>query len=107
MKDQAILKKGGWVFFLDDKEVTQEEYEKRYPPPKKTGGPSSLIGWSKPVESDALSVHPSQVKEAMERDRAHGVPTEYTPDGRPIIRSYAHKRALMRSLGVHENNCFS
>lgn len=54
---------------------------------------------SKPKYSDALKVHPKQVKEAMERDKRAGVPTDYLPDGRPIIVSRAHQKRLIKSLG--------
>jgi len=102
-RDQAILGKNGWQHFLDGQEVTQEEYEKRYPPPEKCSGPSSFIAW-KPLESDALAVHPSQIKEAMEMAQARGVPTSFTPDGRPILTSRSHRKAYMQAHGFFDRD---
>lgn len=53
----------------------------------------------KPKLSDALGVHSSQVEEATESAKKHGVPTEFTPDGRPIIRSRAHQKAYLKAYG--------
>lgn len=70
---------------------------------EQTAAPSSLS--STPVHpSDALAVHPRQVREAAARDRLHGVPTEYLTDGRPVIRSRAHQKALLRSLKMHNRD---
>lgn len=32
----------------------------------------------------------------MERARKHGIPTSYTKDGKPIITSRAHQKALLK-----------
>jgi len=53
--------------------------------------------WSRAIKSDAMSVHPSQVKEAMEHCRKMGVPTDYTEDGRPILRDRNHRARFMRA----------
>lgn len=45
------------------------------------------------VPSDTLAVHPKQVEEAIQFCKDRGVPTDYTPGGRPIIRSAAHQKA--------------
>lgn len=50
----------------------------------------------KPKASVAFKVHPRQVQEATERAKRHGVPTDYRKDGRPIITSRAHQKALLR-----------
>ena len=96
-QDQAILKGNGWTYWLDGQEVTQAEFEKRYPPPKRSNGPSSLIGF-KPLASDACGICPEQIPEAMEVDRAHGLGhTRYTPDGRPIFTSRSHRAKYLKS----------
>lgn len=51
---------------------------------------------SNPKESLALKVHRKQIPAAMERARKHGVPTNYTADGKPIITSRAHQKALLK-----------
>jgi len=57
-----------------------------------------------PKKSDALGVHPSQVKEAMEHDRAHGVPTDYTKDGRAILKDRQHFTALRKLHGMNDRS---
>ena len=98
-------------YVLDGVDVTKEEFDKAFPDKPIRHGDDFAVGWKKPVLSDALAVHPAQVKAAMERDKKAGVPTEYTEDGRPILTSQAHKRKLLRSfgpdVGMHENNCYS
>lgn len=54
--------------------------------------------------SDALGVHPDQVPEAMEHARRHGVPTDFAEDGRAVIRSRAHQKALCKVLGFHNKD---
>lgn len=91
-------------FYVDDKEVSQAEYEAAHTP-KEIGCPETG-NWTTPVLSDAMAVHPKQIKDAMDRDKKAGVPTEYAPDGRPIVRSGDHQRRLAKSLGMHLNNSF-
>jgi hypothetical protein len=57
-----------------------------------------------PYPSDALGVNPSQVQQFMENDRKHGVPTEYTPEGQPIMRDRAHRRRYCKLYGVVDRN---
>lgn len=51
--------------------------------------------------SDALAVHPKQVEEAVKFCKDRGVPTEYTPGGRPVIRSIQHQREHAKIRGFH------
>jgi len=46
----------------------------------------------KPLASIALAVHKSQIKEATELAAKKGVPTDFTPDGRPVFTSSKHMR---------------
>jgi hypothetical protein len=57
-----------------------------------------------PLELDSLAVHPSQIEEARARDRACGVPTEYTPDGRPVMTGPGHYRRYRKINQVHFRN---
>lgn len=57
-----------------------------------------------PMFSDALGCHESQIPESMEVARKNGVPTEFTPDGRAILTSPAHRRAYARLYGFHDRN---
>lgn len=65
---------------------------------------STQFAYSRPVLSDALAVHPKQVKEAIEDARKRGVPTEFAPDGRPLIRSRQHRNAYLRAYGFHDRD---
>ncbi len=59
-----------------------------------------------PMRSDALSVHPKQVKIAAARARALGVPTEFHPSGDPIFTSRGHRAAYMKHVerGVYDRD---
>ena len=50
--------------------------------------------------SDALGVHPSQVKEASKALRAQGVCVDFTEDGRAIIESEKQYRDIGRATGM-------
>lgn len=52
--------------------------------------------WNSPLLSQALGVAPSQVKEAERRHREVGCPTDFTKDGRAIIRSRDHRNKLLK-----------
>jgi hypothetical protein len=51
-----------------------------------------------PMRSAALSVHPKQIKQATERARALGVPTDFHPSGDPIFTSKGHRAAYMKNV---------
>lgn len=62
-------------------------------------GAFAVGNWSRPVISETSAVHPDQVHEVTDFCRSRGVPTEFLPDGRPVIRSSAHKRAMAKVRG--------
>ena len=72
-------------------------------PKGRAPGGTPLVGY--PMLSDALAVHPHQVEEARDSAKAKGVPTEFRPDGRPVITSQKHLRDYCRAYGFHQNNC--
>ena len=84
-------------YFLDDREVTREEFFAAFPPVASTSG-EGLIGFE-PLASDALAVHPRQVAEATELAKERGVPTEFLPDGRPVFTSSRHFRQYAKLHG--------
>lgn len=86
-------------YFLDGKEVTRAEYDAAFPD-KPIGG--SAPCFFKPIVSDALAVHPRQVKEATEDARRKGVPTDFQPDGRPIFRTRQHRSEYLRRYGFYD-----
>lgn len=55
-----------------------------------------------PIRSDALAVHPKQIKEAMEFDRKNGVPTDYDKYGRPELRDRKHRKRYMMLHGAFD-----
>lgn len=52
-------------------------------------------------KSDALAVHPNQIKEATEDARKKGVPTDFSEDGRPIFTSRRHLRDYCVAYGFY------
>lgn len=58
------------------------------------------VGSGYPRLSSSMGVHRTQVGEAKALDAARGVPTDYTPDGRPEFRTRGHQKAWCRAHGV-------
>lgn len=93
-------------YFIDGCEVTKAQFDLAFPD---LGAPLPRIkGRSKcavlPKLSDALAVHPRQVKEAIESSVKKGVPTDFAADGRPVIRSRAHQKAYLKAYGFHNKD---
>lgn len=57
-----------------------------------------------PIASEALGVHPIQIPEAVATARKLGVPTDYTKDGRPILRDREHRSRFLKAHGFHDRN---
>lgn len=97
----AVGSGGKEKFFVDGKEVTEKEYVKVLAAQSRTSelleshetpdGHRSAC-WPM-VGSYSLMVHPRQKKKAQELAAAHGCPTEFTHDNRPIFRDRAHRKA--------------
>lgn len=108
MKGRVVMRglkeEGRWKYYLDGKEVSAEEYDAAFPDkPMARAGKCSLVGWSKPILSDALAVHPKQIGQVMERNKKRGLHVEYeTEYGRPILKSREERRKLMEISGVHD-----
>jgi hypothetical protein len=92
-------------YFLVDgilkREVSKEEFDaaqeaERPKAPDGTFG-DSLRGF-KPLASNALAVHPKQVKEARELAASRGVPTEFTVGGQPVFTSRQHRKDYMQRV---------
>lgn len=60
-----------------------------------------------PIKSVALAVTRKRIPEQMKRDAERGVPTEYTKNGRPILRDAAHRKAYLKAYGYHDRNSFN
>ena len=92
-------------YYVDDRQVTEEEFEAAFKSKPFGFGEDTLISqtaFNHP--SDALAVHPSQVKEAHEDSIKRGVRTEFMKDGRPIMRDRAHQKAYIAAYGYYNRN---
>jgi hypothetical protein len=85
-------------YFIEDRQVAKAEFDKvtRSKLKDVLGKAPATQNFSRPLELDALGVHPEQVEAAMARDRRHGLAIEYTKDGTPLVRSEQEKRDYMR-----------
>ncbi len=97
-------------YVLNGQEVTEEEFaasgsrlDELFASGETACG-QATEGW--PIKSRALAVHPRQVEAASKAAKDAGVPTEFMPDGRPIIRSHQHQREYARTRGMQNHNNF-
>lgn len=91
-------------FFIDNKPVTKEEFDKAFPPAKDHGPTAQgLIRW-KEIHSEALAVHPLDIAEAEADARAKGVPTSFDADGRPVLTSRRHRKEYLKAYGFHDRS---
>ena len=65
---------------------------------------SSGNAWRGGLHSDSMGVNPKQIPAMMERDKKHGVPTEYDGQGRPILRSRKHRKEYAKSRGFFDRD---
>lgn len=89
------------------REVTARQWRKLFPIPKQRAK-ATVFGtettWNQAVLSDGASVHPSDVKRAMEHADKLGVPTEFLADGRPVFTSRQHQKNYLRAIGMHNRD---
>jgi hypothetical protein len=94
-------------YFVNDIEVTEEAYRAANPPKPLEAGDEvlsqSTSAWDD-FRSEALAVHPSQVKEANERSKRHNLGVKYDAKGFARIPDRASRKRLMRLEGVHDNH---
>jgi hypothetical protein len=57
-----------------------------------------------PIISDAMAVNPEHIGKAKAALKEHGVKTDYTPTGEPILRSAAHRKAHAIAMGFYDRN---
>ncbi len=88
-------------YFIDGQQVTKEAFDEAFPNKPIA---SEAACFFKPIESTALAVKPSQIAEAKAIAESRGVPTDFTPDGRPILRTRAHRKAYLRSRGMFDRS---
>lgn len=85
------------LYFLDGREVSEEEFREEFPD-QPIGTGQSLTSF-RPLHSEALAVHPSQIQEAAGDAMRKGVPTEFDRIGRPIFTSSRHFRQYAKAYG--------
>lgn len=97
-------------YFVDDNEVSREEYEAASPKGRlkelfasgTTAVSQALACW--PMRSDALSCHPNQIAAITERNKKHGITgVSYEADGTCVISDREARRKIMALEGVHDN----
>lgn len=65
----------------------------------------STVPSNYPMESDAMGVHPAQIKEHMEHLRKMGCgQVDHTPEGAVILRDKAQRRQVAHALGLFDRN---
>ncbi len=57
-----------------------------------------------PMESYAAGVEPCEIPEMMKIDAEHGVPTDYSSEGDPILRSPQHRKDYCRAHDLFDRN---
>lgn len=98
------------VHLIDGKEVSKRVYArelkaamkrvKKHEMPKATAARIGCANW--PLVSEALSVHPDQVQEAIDSARRKGVPTEFTKSGAPIFTSREHRKRYCEAYHFYD-----
>lgn len=57
-----------------------------------------------PMTSEAAAVRADQIPQAVERAERLGVPTRYTPDGKPIFTDRGHRKRYLKAHGLRDNS---
>jgi hypothetical protein len=106
MRGKIVWGAKGKEYFVEGKRVTKAEFDRTFPSKPIQGG-MTVFGeadWSRPIDSYALAVHPTQVQEAMQDAAKKGVHTEFLPDGRPRFKSRNHRKQYMRAYGFFDRD---
>ena len=108
MKGSIQYHSTGRKFFLEGKEVTQEEFDEAFPNKLDelfqngfTGEFHTTTCW--PQKSEALAVHPKRINEAIDSAKKKGVPTRFDRAGRPVFESRQHRKRYLKAYGYHDN----
>ncbi len=99
---------GAKQFFVDDVEVTEEEFHATFPTRIEDILASGLLGHSAtktcwPMRSRALAVHPKQVDQANARNRRHGLASYYEKDGTAVLPTREERKKLNKLDAMHDN----
>jgi len=69
---------------------------------EQTGFRNTPGNW--PMVCWAAGGNPEDIPAMRKVDAEHGVPTDYTSDGDPILISPAHKKKYLRAHGLYDRN---
>lgn len=113
MRSKIVIgSRGSMKYFIEDKEVTREEF-RAVSRGWVDGGPppNTLMQTSKawPRFSNAMGVDSTQKESAEAYCKKMGVPTEFVIDpktrtARPRLENSAHQRNLQKMYGYHNND---
>lgn len=111
----AVIRRqrGKTTYWVDGTEVGKAEFDRQTTPPVTLAEGISGKADKKrrrrgyPIKSVALAVHSSQVGEAQADAVKKGVPTEFTPGGRPILRDASHRRKYLKAYGFVDRNSYT
>lgn len=106
MTDHIRIRPSGNTYIMDGKVVTEAEYRARYPLPKQGRPAQKKRHGNWPILSDAAGVLPSQTGEAAALASSLGVPTQFTKDGRAVLRSPQHRREFLKAHSMRDRNCY-
>lgn len=97
---KRLQKKDGTIVLTvkDKKVIGRRDYPAEHIPRKSTGDGA----W--PIHSEAAAVNPEDIPRAMADARRHGVPTTFDREGRPILRSRAHRKAYLQYRGFFDRD---
>lgn len=79
-------------------------YDTLYKRTRKTGRAAGNRPWARPLASDALAVHPKQIKEAVEDARKKGVALDFDKHGRPLFRDRNHRKRYCKAYGIFDRD---
>lgn len=88
----------------ETRDALDEFYKTLYHRTRKTGRAGGNRPWSRPLASDALAVHPKQVKEATDDAAKKGVPTDFDSLGRPLFRDRNHRKRYCQAYGFYDRD---
>lgn len=114
MRGKVIYKNGRRICVLEDKEVSEAQYDRAFPSKlheilemagKGRGTRRQLLAGHQPscwpMRSEALAVHPDQVQEATEQLKRHGISgVRYEGDGTAVLQDRGARRELLRLEGM-------
>lgn len=110
MRGKVIYNSDGEArYFFNDEEVTQEEYDARFPSRLEYGEDAeaplvSASAWHDNLQSRALAVHKSQVEEANAWNKKTGIATRYDKTGMAHIPTRGDRSKLLKRDGMHDND---